>query len=220
MTYALFVRSLLIWFIFIPAAWVPHAYAQQADPDSGLRLLQEYLARLDTLTADFSQEVSNSNREVIETAAGRVYLKRPGRFRWDYDTPFERTIVTDGERVWLYEADLEQVTIRRLGAGLGATPAALLTDEADLLDRFQYQGYEAFDELIWVYLRPESAESDFDLIALGFIDSQLVEFMLEDRLGQRTNLSLSGIKMGVEIEDRKFSFTAPKGVDVIGETDL
>lgn len=196
------------------------ALAAESTVDPGRERLESYLERLDTLTADFSQEVVNRDRELVESASGRVALRKPGRFRWDYLVPFERVIVADGERVWLYEADLEQVTIRRLDAGLGETPAALLTGNAEILERFEFLGSVQDGDLLWVNLGPRSTDSDFDSIRLGFRGDELVRLELRDRLGQTTQLSFAGQVTGVPLSDEFFRFDPPEGVDVISETEF
>lgn len=189
-------------------------------PDPGFERLEDFLARLDTLTANFTQDVVNRDDELVESASGQVALKKPGRFRWDYREPFERVIVADGERVWLYEADLDQVTVRLLDEGLGETPAALLTGAVGVLDRFEYRGSETLDELLWIELGPRSDASDFDSVRLGFAGSELARLELRDRLGQTTRLAFSAIEQGVELPAAVFTFDVPDGVDVIGEDEL
>ena len=188
--------------------------------EPGLVRVRAYLADLKILRANFRQEVTNSDLELVEEASGRVTLKKPGRFRWDYTLPFERVIVADGERVWLYEADLQQVTVRRLDAGLGETPAALLTGDADVLDHFEYVGSSMDDGIEWIRLKPNSIESDFEMISLGFDSDDLVGISLADRLGQRTRLYLTEVERLETLSDELFRFTPPEGVDVIGEDDL
>ena len=194
--------------------------ANAAQDDPGLLRLQDFLAELDTLTADFSQEVVNRDLELVEAATGRVALQKPGRFRWDYVDPFERVIVADGERVWLYEADLEQVTVRRLDAGLGETPAALLTGAVDVLERFEFMGSEDQEKLVWVHLGPRSEDADFDSIRLAFDGALLTRLELRDRLGQTTRLAFSTVEQGNALPDGTFRFDAPEGVDVIAEDEL
>jgi outer membrane lipoprotein carrier protein len=182
--------------------------------------LHAFLAGLESLTADFRQEVVTRELELVEEARGRVSLKKPGRFRWDYTEPFERVIVADGSRLWLYEADLDQVTVRNLDAGLGETPAALLSGDVDVLDRFEYQGASTRDGLRWLELKPRSQESDFDSIWLAFDSGNLSQLALEDRLGQTTRIYLSDIEMNTDITDDFFKFEIPDGADIIGETEL
>lgn len=190
------------------------------ESDAGLSRLQGFLDELDTLTADFTQAVVNRDDELVESATGQVVLQKPGRFRWDYRQPFERVIVADGQRVWLYEADLDQVTVRLLDEGLGETPAALLTGTVGVLERFEYLGSQAQGELLWVTLGPRSEVGDFDSVRLGFIGRQLARLELRDRLGQTTRLEFSRVQQGVELPANVFTFAVPDGVDVIGEDEL
>lgn len=204
--------ALLLSHLFAPA---------MADtPDPGLARLQGFLDELDTLTADFTQDVMNRDLELVESAAGQVVLQKPGRFRWDYREPFERVIVADGERVWLYEADLDQVTVRRLDEGLGETPAALLTGAVDVLERFEFLGSDTQEEFLWVHLGPRSDTGDFDSIRLGFDGPLLTRLELRDRLGQTTRLAFSAVEQGAALPDTVFTFNVPDGVDVIGEDEL
>ncbi len=200
------------------ASDIPAGTTEQAE--AGLKRLRHFLEDVQSLRAAFRQEVIDRDQNLVESASGRVALKRPGRFRWDYVAPYERLIVADSVRVWLYESDLEQVTIRRLDAGLGETPAALLTGRVDVLDRFDYGGSEMEAGLEWVELRPRSAESDFDAIRLGFDGDLLAQLALEDRLGQITRLYFADVEVNPEIADAVFQFEPPEGVDVIGETEL
>jgi len=188
--------------------------------DDGLEVLQAYLEHLGTLSAEFRQQIIGRDLEPIDDARGRVVLKKPGRFRWDYSDPYERVISADGERVWLYEADLEQVTIRRLDAGLGETPAALLTGAAGVLDHFDYRGSAEDGGFRWLRLEPRSAESDFAGIELGFSDGELQRIFLTDRLGQRTQIYLTAIDQDTDVPDEFFRFEVPDGVDVIDEGEI
>jgi outer membrane lipoprotein carrier protein len=195
--------------------------ADESGQDSAdLARLRGYLENLDAMRADFRQEVMNSDREIIEETRGRVLLKKPGRFRWHYTEPFERVIVGDGTRVWLYEADLQQVTVRRLSAGLGETPAALLTGDTAALEQFNFVGAEPIAGIDWLHLTPRSTASDFRSIGLGFDGDNLVQLALDDRLGQRTRIYLTTIEYPTVVSDDEFHFDIPPGVDVIGETDL
>jgi outer membrane lipoprotein carrier protein len=186
----------------------------------GLNRLRIYLEELKSLRADFRQEVTNQELELVEEASGRVILDKPGRFRWDYLHPYQRVIVADGERVWMYEADLEQVIVRAYDAGLGETPAALLTGDTGILDQFEFQGSESFAGIEWMRLRPRSDASDFESISLGFDDDGLVQISLSDRLGQQTRITLTEIERLENIDAGEFRFDIPAGVDVIGEGEL
>ncbi len=194
------------------------------EPDSSqsdkLGQLRSYLGAMQDLRAEFRQEVLGVEKEVLESASGTVILSKPGRFRWDYQTPYERVIVADGERVWFYEADLEQVTIRRMTAGLGDTPAALLTGDEAALEEFEFVSAWADADIQWLQLAPVSLEADFSTVDLGFVGSELQRIEFLDRLGQRTRLLLSGIDHSPQLAEGEFQFKIPAGVDVIGEDDM
>jgi outer membrane lipoprotein carrier protein len=215
-----FLASALL--LLAAAAALPAAGAATSAPEAkpGMDRLHDFLEHVQSMRASFRQEIVNGNQEVIEEARGRMVLKRPGRFRWDYEQPYKRVVVADGERLWLYEADLEQVTVRPLAAGLGETPAALLTGARDVLDRFEYVSSSMADHVTWVRLKPRSADSDFESVAIGFTGEKLVQLELNDRLGQQTRLYLSDIEMNAKVADDTFRFQVPDGVDVIREGGL
>lgn len=202
------------------AAWAALSGPVAAAPAGGLERLRDFLARVETLGADFRQETVGADGQVADAATGRLQLKRPGRFRWDYTEPYERVVLADGERLWLYEADLQQVTVRSVAAGLGETPAALLTGGRDILERFDVVSEWAGEELSWVRLKPKSPDSDFEAVAIGFAGAQPVRLEIADRLGQQTRITLSGIRTNTGIPDAVFRFDVPKGVDVIREGEL
>jgi outer membrane lipoprotein carrier protein len=194
-----------------------------ADADAtpqGLDRLRTYLDEFQSLRAKFRQEVVNRDMELVEQASGEVILQKPGRFVWNYEQPYERVIMSDGERIWLYEADLEQVTVRRFDTAIGATPAALLTGTADVLDHFEYVDASSVEGLELIQLKPRSPESDFESIILGFDGDSLVQIALLDRLAQRTRLYLTEIEQPASVRADEFVFVIPEGVDVIGETEL
>lgn len=217
MTYSQYVSALLLMTFACGVLAQPGA---SGGDDPSLRLLRTYLDEMSTLRAEFRQEVISRDLERIEDTRGRVAFKKPGRFRWDYLEPFERVISSDGERVWLYEADLEQVTIRRFDSGLGATPAALLTGATDILVHFRFVGAHSEDSIRWLSLASRAPESDFAGIDLGFTDGELLQIFLTDRLGQQTRITLSAIDRGADIDDAFFRFEVPAGVDVIDEDDI
>jgi len=187
---------------------------------AALDRLRSYLAGMQDLRAAFRQEVIGPDQEVIESASGTVVLSKPGRFRWDYREPYKRVIVADGKHVWFYESDLEQVTIRRMAAGLGETPAALLTGDVAALDHFRLLDTWSSDDLRWLRLAPISAEADFSTVDLGFGAGELRQIEFVDRLGQRTRIVLSAIDRSPLPDDRIFQFKIPDGVDVIGADDM
>lgn len=188
--------------------------------DTGVDRLRSYLANVQGMEGNFRQQVIDSRGQVLEDASGAVAMQRPGRFRWDYQTPFKRVIVADGDRVWLYEADLDQVTIRKLTSGIGDTPAALLTGEESVLERFTVEKSWTEGGLAQVRLIPRSAESDFAGVTLGFDGAELRQLLLDDRLGQQTRIDLSGVRTNPTLSPDLFRFQPPPGADVIDDSEL
>jgi outer membrane lipoprotein carrier protein len=210
---ALLVSGALAW---LGASAAPEATDAVPTP----KALRQFLDSVQTFRAPFAQSVFDSRGRTVESSGGEVVMQRPGRFRWDYATPYVRTIVADGERLWLYEADLEQVTVRRLSEGLGDTPAALLTGRDDVLKRFAVQRTWEADGLSWSALRPRTAEGDFAELRLGFRGNVLLALELDDRLGQRTRIDFKSPSLNVAVPVDTFRFTPPPGADVIDDTEL
>ena len=177
-----------------------------------------YLARLKTLTAEFVQVVQDRQGQVTERATGTLSISRPDRFRWDYQQPYAQTIVADGKKLWLYDPDLEQVTVRSLAQGLGATPAMLLSGSGKVGDAFSPGPIEQQRGLTWYRLVPQPKGSDFERVSLAFRGrDELAAMELVDKLGQTTTIEFSRVKRGLALDDALFRFVPPAGADVIGE---
>lgn len=176
-----------------------------------------YLASLRTLSADFAQVVRNRDGQVVDRASGTLSLSRPNRFRWDYRQPYLQTIVADGERLWLYDSDLEQVTVRALEAGLGSTPAMLLSGSGKVGDAFTALALEREGEWTWARLRPKQEGSDFDRVGLAFdARGELAAMELRDKLGQSTVIEFGNVRRNPALDLAMFRFVPPPGADVIG----
>lgn len=194
--------------------------AASASEDPGQHRLRDFLTRVTTLRADFRQQVIDSRQQLIEDSTGQVVMQRPGRFRWDYQQPYARVIVSDGTQLWLYEPDLEQVIIRQLDAGIGDTPAALLTGKQDVLERFNVSKSWQADGLQWVRLVPKAKDADFAVVRLAFDGQKLVNLELDDRLGQQTQVRFSNIEINPQLSESSFRFDIPPGADVIDDSAL
>jgi outer membrane lipoprotein carrier protein len=176
-----------------------------------------YLASVETLSADFTQVVRNRDGQVVDRASGTLSLSRPNRFRWDYRQPYLQTIVADGERLWLYDSDLEQVTVRALEAGLGSTPAMLLSGSGKVADAFTSVALERQGEWTWARLRPAQEGSDFDRVSLAFdARGELAAMELRDKLGQATVIEFANVRRNPGLDAALFRFEPPPGADVIG----
>ena len=192
--------------------------AATADASADARAAERLDAALDGLTsfrAEFRQTVIDAGGQQTDSAEGTVALARPGKFRWDYRTP-PQLIVSDGTTVWLYDTDLEQVTVRPAAEALVGTPALLLSGQADIRAEFTVTDGGTSDGLSWSVLSPTDAQSDFRELHVGIADGDLRRMILVDRLGQTTRLDFERIERNPRLEPGSFSFTPPPGVDVIG----
>lgn len=200
----------------ILAALLP--LAAGADETADARAAARLEAALDSLSglrAEFTQSVTDAGGSRIESAAGRVSLSRPGRFRWDYREPAQ-LIVSDGTTVWLYDADLAQVTVRPAAESLAGTPALLLSGQADIRGSFAITDGGSADGLEWSRLRPRDPDGDFTELQVGVAGNELRRMRLLDKLGQTTELRFSRIERNPRFEPETFRFEPPPGVDVVG----
>lgn len=185
--------------------------------DEGLQRVEKFIANLSTLRADFKQTLTDGKGEVTDQSSGTLAISRPNRFRWDYSQPHEQVIVADGTRIWLYDTDLEQVTVRRLDTSLSATPAMLLSGEGKLSDNFKVTGTSQDQNAHWVMMEPVRPDTDFKWVRLGFAGSDLAIMQLADKLGQITTLQFSNIERNLKLDPALFIFKVPAGADVIGD---
>ncbi|MCL4525642.1 MAG: outer membrane lipoprotein chaperone LolA [Gammaproteobacteria bacterium] len=192
---------------------------QFAAAATGLTMLQDFFQKTHTITARFSQEVANHDGQVVKHASGRLWISRPGKFRWDYDGRNGQTIVSNGEKVWFYEPALEQATVQPLGKAIGSTPAALIAGNDDLSQRFRITDLGEKDGLRWLLLHPKTGQDQgFTALRLGF-DAQgaLREMRMEDAFQQQTVLHFEHIRINHPISVQEFQFTPPAGVDVLSQ---
>jgi len=190
--------------------------AVPAHAESPAERVDRYLSDLQTLRGSFQQEIVDSTGSVREVAEGTLAIQKPGRFRWDYRSPSPQLLVSDGQTIWLYDEELEQVTMRRAGETLTATPASLLSGRDKASDRFTVAAGEPRDGLEWVVLTPRLEDTDFRELRLGFSGGSLQRMELEDRLGQTTRIAFSDLEINAKLSPSLFTFEPPPGVDVIG----
>ena len=194
------------------------AHAQQADdPAEGAApaQLRTFLASTVTFEAAFTQVLLEADSGRSQVSEGRFYLHRPERFRWDYTRPAPQLVIADGEHLWLFDPDLEQVTVRRLDDGLSATPAMLLSGTGELEDSFRIGAAYEEDGFDWVELAPRSEGADFGGVRVGFADGTLATMELLDALGQTTVIRFSDVVVNGSLDPALFVFTPPPGADVI-----
>ena len=178
--------------------------------------LDSFLSGLTHLQAEFRQVLLDDEGRAADESTGTVYLQRPGRFRWDYRAPYAQLIVADGDKIWLYDPDLSQVTVRSQGQALGSTPAALLSSDRPVDESFHVTELPLRDDgSAWLSLQPRETGSNFEGIAVGFDTNGLKAMELKDGFGQTTRLEFSEIQRNPDLEAALFRFTPPEGVDVI-----
>ncbi|HET7262724.1 MAG TPA: outer membrane lipoprotein chaperone LolA [Casimicrobiaceae bacterium] len=184
---------------------------------SGLDELHAFLAGTHSATAAFRQTVTRRDGRSAQQSSGTFAFERPGRFRWVYEKPYAQVIVGDGRRVWVYDQDLNQVMVRNLDAALGQTPAALLAGDNELENNFTLIASGDADGLAWVDAIPKAHDSQFKSIRIGFAQDLPRRMMLTDAFGQATTLFFDDMKRNPQLAAGLFTFTPPKGADVVGE---
>lgn len=168
--------------------------------------------------ADFSQTVMDKNGKKLQSASGIMQFVRPGKFRWQYQKPYEQLIVGDGANFWLYDVDLNQVSVKKLDAALGSSPAALLAGNNEIERSFSLKDIGNQAGLDWVEATPKSRETNFEVILLGFsAQGELAAMELHDNFGHATVLRFSNLKRNPTLSPGLFKFTPPKGADVLGD---
>lgn len=182
-----------------------------------LERLRAFVHDTQTARASFSQTVTDRNGRLKQQASGEFAISRPGKFRWSVDKPYQQLLVGDGERVWIYDPDLNQVVKRRADQALGTTPAALLAGRDDVERAFDWQDLPPADGLEWLGATPKDKESSFTEIRLGFDGAALAALDILDNFGQRTRIKLSKLERNPKLAPDLFKFTPPKGADVVGD---
>ena len=178
--------------------------------------LQTVISDLASFTASFEQTLYDADSVPLQTTRGTIALKRPGRFNWQYTDPATQEIIADGTRIWLYDKDLEQVTVNKIDDRIAGTPLVLLMGTAPLADAFSVKSVGESDGIDWYELTPKVAESDFQLVFIGLSGDALASMELRDNFGQATQIIFSDFNANSELDDALFEFNAPAGVDIIG----
>ena len=183
---------------------------------SGLDALHSFIASTTSAQGEFVQKVYDRNHRLTQEASGTLAFLRPGHFRWTYTKPYAQLIIGDGSKVWIYDEDLNQVTVRRLDRALGSTPAALLAGDKEVERAFALSDQGEKDGMQWVQAKPREKESSFEAVRMGFSSSGLEVMELSDSFGQTTILKFTGLRRNPKLDPTLFKFVPPKGADVIG----
>ncbi len=203
----------LFKFILVASIVLPvSAYAGAADR------LKNFIASTNSAQANFTQEVRDQNGQRIQSASGTMLFVRPGKFRWVYQKPYEQLILGDGEKFWMYDKELNQVTVKKMDAALGSSPAALLSGNNEIERGFRLKDTGTRDGLEWLEATPRNQDTSFEKILMAFdAQSALVVMELQDSFGHTTLLRLSRLQRNPQLAAHLFKFVPPKGADVLGE---
>ena len=183
----------------------------------GVSSLRDFFNNTSSMRAQFNQVVNDKQGRKEQEVEGTMQLQRPNKFRWDYKKPYEQQIVSDGKQVFLFDADLQQVTIRELSKALGSSPAALLAGGEAVEKSFTLKNATRKDGLTWVLALPKDKDSGFERVLLGFKAEELRKMEMYDSFNHVTHITFSEVERNPPLQDATFLFTTPKGADVVGE---
>lgn len=184
----------------------------------GRARLNQFFTTVNSMQAGFVQEVYDDKGKLKQNSKGTVYLSRPGKFRWEYAAPDSHQIVADGKNVWVYDVELDQVTVKPMTQALSAAPVGMLLNKQPVEQQFAVEPMEAENsKLSWFRLKPHKRDSDFTTMDLGLSDQGIQEMVLGDKFGQQTYIHFQGMKLDGSMDPSRFKFTPPAGVDVIGK---
>ena len=179
--------------------------------------LHDFLKNTRTLKADFAQAVIARNGRKPQQSSGTVAISRPGKLRWEIVKPYPQLVVGDGEKIWIHDPELQQVTVRKAGQAIGSSPAALLSGNNDLEKNFTLKEGGEAEGMAWVDATPKAGDSGFEKVRLGFSGGDLKAMELFDSFGQTTQIRFSKIERNPALPTATFKFTPPAGADVVGE---
>jgi outer membrane lipoprotein carrier protein len=179
--------------------------------------LHQFLTNTRTLKAEFTQMVIGKSGRKPQNSSGLVAISRPGKLRWDIQKPYPQLVVGDGEKIWIYDTELKQVTVRKSGQAISGSPAAILSGNNDLEKNFTLSEAGEAEGMAWVEATPKASDSGFEKVRLGFAGSDLKAMELQDSFGQTTHIRFSKLERNPALPASTFKFVPPAGVDVVGE---
>lgn len=203
-------RCSLVFLLLCLISTTTHALATDS--------LNAFIKDAKTVQAEFSQTLLDKSAQVIQESTGTMLFERPGKFRWIYKTPYEQLIVGDGDKVWFYDEDLNQVTVRQLDLAIGSSPAALLAGNHAIEENFEIVELGLQNQIEWLEAIPKTSESSFEFIQLGFSQTGTLQLMvLRDNFGQTTLLTFTDLKQNIDLPADTFTFVPPDDADVISD---
>ncbi len=200
------VLGLALWLMVFPS--------QRVSADD---LVADYFAGLETFQSQFIQTVIDSSGEQVQRSEGRVWIQKPARFRWDYQSPYRQLIVADGKRLWTYDEDLEQATVKPVDEALSGTPAMLLSGYRPLSDVMTWQESDSEDGERWFKLNPRKPDSAVEAVRIGFQNDELAIIEVTDGFGNHTRIQFSQIQRNLVIDQDLFTLELPADTDIIGD---
>ena len=196
--------------LILVAAVTTHVHAAALDQ------LRSFLTQTNSARGDFVQRVSaRPGAKPQANTSGQFVFQRPGKFRWAYEKPYEQVIIADGQRLVLFDKDLNQVTIKKLQASLPSSPASILFGSNEFEKEFDVTDAGARDGLEWIVAKPRAKDTTFERIEIGFRDGLPQAMLLADGFGQSTQLTFSKVERNPKLDVDAFRFTVPKGADVL-----
>ena len=190
--------------------------ATSAVADEAEKRLVEALKNMDNLSASFRQTLRDEDKNIVQQSRGTLALQRPGKFVWKYVEPFEQQIVADGTELWIYDVELEQVTVKPMDESISNAPIMILMKQSDIGDQFEIREVGQRKYLYWIELRPRVGDLEYTDIYIGLEDGQVKAMELQDRFGQSTQIVFENLRVGVVHDPATFRFVPPPGVDVYG----
>jgi len=196
---------------FILAALLIFNPAFAADAEHRLNAA---LKNLDNVTADFKQTLLDEDKKVIQNSRGTLAIQRPGKFAWIYKDPFEQQIIADGKELWIYDIELDQVTVKPMDSGLASAPIMILMKQNDIGEEFIVSEVGQREYLYWIELKPVAKDLEYSQIYIGLEEGEIRAMELRDNFGQSTQIVFENLRVGVVHDPATFIFTPPEGVDV------
>ena len=183
------------------------------DPEKRLKAA---LKNMDNISAEFKQTLRDEDKKIVQQSRGTLKLQRPGKFAWIYTDPFEQRIVADGSELWIYDVELEQVTVKPMDAGLSNAPIMILMKQSDVSREFTINEVGQRKYLYWIELQPNASDLEYTTIYIGLEDGSVRAMELQDQFGQSTQIVFENLRVGVVHDPATFKFVPPPGVDVYG----
>jgi len=206
------VKIKLIFLIFIYLIIVQASSANNNNP------LQYFLTDLNTLEAKFFQTLINENGDNLEKTEGILYLKTPGSFFWHYQKPYEQKIISNGNKLWIFDEDLEQVTIKNIDNKIEQTPAGIILGNQSIKEHFVQVNMGIIDSYDWIELTPKDLDAQYKSIKIGFNNDNLGMMIIVDNLEQITRIDFADAKKNIKLSSEIFNFIVPDNIDIFDET--